>query len=349
MIAIAGFRRILAGPDLAVDLGTANTRLYAGGRGVVVEEPTIPRDDPRWRYWYRHIREARDHGTPYQGFRSAPVRAGVVVDVEAAAALLVPLIRRAARRVHLVRPRVLFCTPSDASEEERAALVETAYRAGASVLAVSPEPLAAALGAGLDPTSRFASMIVDIGSGVTDIAVIRSGRIIHAAAIRTGCSDLRSAVAAMAALRHGVRLYPDEAERLMRETGMHPGVRSTGLHLAAGSGSDGVESTVAVTEDEIRAAMAPVVNTILERISKVLKDLPPVAACEVIEDGICLTGGGACLRGMADLISQATHLDVRVAPDPLRSVIYGAAQLLRSVEGVPGLRNSVFVAGSGQR
>jgi rod shape-determining protein MreB len=102
-----------------------------------------------------------------------------------------------------------------------------------------------------------------------------------------------------------------------------------------------------VNEDEVHVAMAPIVNTILGTISNVLKDLPPVAACEVIEDGICLTGGGACLRGMADLISQTTHLDVRVAPDPLRSVIYGAAHLLRSVGMGPRLQKSLLVASAG--
>jgi rod shape-determining protein MreB and related proteins len=335
MRVIAGFRRILAGPDLAIDLGTANTRLYAGGKGVVVEEPTVSPDSPQWISRHRQDREARDRESPSRGLPSTPVRAGVVVDVGAAAALLVPLIRRA-RRFHLARPRALFCTPSDATELERAALVETAHRAGASVLAVSPEPLAAALGAGLDPTSRFASMVVDIGSGVTDIAVIRSGRIIEAAAVRSGCSDLRAAVAAMVTLRHGVRLDPDEAERLMRVTGVQQGPGSHRMRLASGTGSDGGRVTVAVSEDEVHAVMAPIVQAILERISTVLKDLPPVAACEVIEDGICLTGGGACLRGMAELISQITHLEVSVAPDPLRSVIYGAAQLLR------GARSSEF-------
>src|SRR5512135_1197775 len=225
MRAAAGLRRILAGPDLAIDLGTANTRLYAGDRGVVVEEPTA---------WNGQAQKARSPATPWQESQLTPVQAGVVVDIEAAAALLSPLIRRA-RRVHLVRPRALLCTPSDASEHERAALVETAHRAGASVLAVSPEPLAAALGAGLDPTSRYASMIVDIGSGVTDIAVIRSGRIIHSAAVRMGCSDLRSAVSVMVKVRHGVQPFLNEAERLIREAGVKAGCGSPGRYQASGS------------------------------------------------------------------------------------------------------------------
>jgi rod shape-determining protein MreB len=326
--AISRFRRILSGPDLAIDLGTANTRLYAGGSGIVADEPTVPVNDPRFVSRSERASGMIDAEAACGESSATPVRAGVVVDVEAAAALLTPLIRRA-RRMHLARPRALLCTPSDASENERAALVETARRAGASVLAVSPEPLAAALGAGLDPASPFASMIVDIGSGVTDIAVIRSGRIIHAAAVRTACGDIQSAVAGMVAARHRVRLYVREAERLMRKAGVQPGSGSARSHLALGTGSDGLEAAVAVSEDEIHAAMAPIVGKIVARISSVLKDLPPLAACEVIEDGICLTGGGACLQGMASLVSKETHLDVRVAPDPLLSVIYGAAHLLR--------------------
>jgi rod shape-determining protein MreB len=328
--AMSGFRRILAGPDLAIDLGTANTRLYAGGSGIVADEPTVPASDPRRVPRNGQVRGTMDAEASCLESSVTPVRAGVVVDIEAAAALLIPLIRRA-RRMRLARPRALFCTPSDASDNERAALVETARRAGASVLAVSPEPLAAALGAGLDPASPFASMIVDIGNGVTDIAVIRSGHIIHAAAVRTACGDLQSALVGMVAARHRVRLYVHEAERLMRKAGVQPGNVPGRQYLALGTGPDGLEAAVAVHEEEIRTAMAPIVGKIVDRISRVVKDLPPLTACEVIEDGVCLTGGGACLKGMADLISKETHLDVRVAPDPLRSVIYGAARLLRSM------------------
>ena len=332
--AISGFRSILAGPDLAIDLGTANTRLYADGKGIVADEPSVPANDPRWFFRNRQAAGASGPESPCQEFPELPVRAGVVVDVEAAVALLVPLIGRT-RRMRLVRPRALLCTPSDASEDERAALMETVRRAGAAVLAVSPEPLAAALGAGLDPASPFASMVVDIGSGVTDIAVIRSGRIIHAAAVRTACSDLHSAVGRMVAARHGVRLSLYEAERLMRRAGVQPGTGPACSRLALGTGPDGFEATVEVGENEIHTAVAPIVDIVVAKISRVLKDLPPLAACEVIEDGICLTGGGACLRGMAELISGKTHLDVRTAPDPLRSVIYGAARLLPTVSSRP--------------
>jgi rod shape-determining protein MreB and related proteins len=179
-----------------------------------------------------------------------------------------------ARRLRLMRPRALLCTPSDASGNERATLVEAARRAGASVLAVSPEPLAAALGAGLNPESPYASMVVDIGSGVTDIAVICTGRIIHAAAVRTACGDLQSAVARAVAMRHEVWLHPYESERLMREAGVQAGIGPASSRPALGTGPDGLQATAVVGEDEIHGAMTPIVETIVTQIDKVLRDLP---------------------------------------------------------------------------
>jgi len=319
-------RRIVADPDLAIDVGTTNTRVYARGRGVVTDEPSVllsrpGGDDPR------------RGGDASRSALVFPVRGGVVVDVPAAAALLDRLVK-GARRLGLVRPRALVCTPTDATDGEREALIEATRLAGATVLAVVPEPLAASLGAGLDPASPYARMLVDIGGGVTDIAVIRAGRIISSAAVRSACGELERAVARHVATGHGLVLDPGEAHRLMTEAGVRGGARGETLLTATGTDAHGAMARVRLSDEALRRAMDPMVDRMVERIARVLRDLPHSAACEVIEDGVCLTGGGAYLPGIVERIAAGTRLDVFLAPNPLHAVIAGAARMLGAADPV---------------
>src|SRR5262249_7266062 len=204
---ILGLRRIIAAPDIAIDLGTANTRLYALGRGMIADEPSIVRmslETGRVEAVGRCAVRLRYRNGNASSV--SPLRAGVIEDVDAAASLLKPLMWRA-RRLGLMRPRALACAPTDASEKERAALIEVTRRAGASYVAIAPEPLAAAIGAGLDISSPYAQMVVDIGDGVTDIAVIRSGTLVATSAVRKACSDLHSAILNHVEKKYKVSLY----------------------------------------------------------------------------------------------------------------------------------------------
>lgn len=320
---ISRFRRILPIPYLAIDLGTANTRVYALGKGLIAENPSVVQREPG------ATSPSGRAGDPCIEGEACllPVRSGVVIDVDAAVALLQPLIRRA-HRFGLLRPRGIVCLPTGARQSERDALVEAARRCGISVLAVAPEPLAAALGGGLSVDSAYAQMLVDIGGGVTDIAVIRSGRIIYSRAIRTACGDLQSAILQEVAIRYGVQLPLREAERLVRETGAGPGSETACCHIARGVGAGGLSAIVRLDHAELREILDPVFDTIVRGIFNFLRDLPPAAAAEVIEDCIWLTGGGACLRGMAERIAEITTLEVRLVPDPIHAVINGAARIL---------------------
>ena len=320
---ISRFRRMVPIPYLAIDLGTANTRVYSLGKGLIAEKPSIVQLKPD---------EARLFGSMVGGCTGEdayvlPVRSGIVIDIDAAAALLRPLIRRA-QRFGLVRPRGIVCVPTGACRSERDALVEATQRSGVFVLAVAPEPLAAALGGGLRVESAYAQMLVDIGGGVTDIAVIRSGRIIHSKAIRTACSDLQSAIIHEVATRYGVQLHLQESERLVREAGARPESGATRFHIARGVGGEGRAAIVRLDHAELREIMDPIIDTIVGEIFSVLRDMPPMAAAEVIEDCIWLTGGGACMHGMAERIAEVTTLEVRIVPDPMHAVINGAAQIL---------------------
>jgi rod shape-determining protein MreB len=312
---ISDLRAAIAGPDLAIDLGSSNTRLYAGGRGVFADEPSIVGEA------VPGILEQGD--TPIH-----PVRGGVIANVPAAAALVRQLIRRCGRR-GVIRPRALVCAPSDASGFERAARLEVVRLAGVSVVEVAPEPLAAALGAGLDPGSDYAQMLVDIGGGVTDIAVFRGGRVIASAALRLACTDLERALEDHVQTCHGARPAPFEAQRILAKVGFIPGNGRAEPVGLAGPARDKGDTTVHLGWDEIQAAISPVMDRIVARIASVYRRLPHGAACEVIEEGICLAGGGACLPGIAGRITSGTTLEVFPAPDPLHAVINGAACLLK--------------------
>lgn len=262
------FAVLLSAPDVAIDLGTANTRVFASGRGVVGETPSVV------------------------GRRFHPLRRGVVVDIGGAAELLEPMLGRT-RRLGF-RPRALTCVPSDATEDEMRALRQAARAAGARDVAIVSEPLAAAIGAGLDIASPYAQMLVDLGDGVTDIAVIRSSEVLQSESLRLGCCDLRGSV-----MDEG--LDESQAEFLMRKR----------FEL-----------------DRLTPDMLLVARRIATFVDDFFRDLPDALAVEVVESGICATGGGACLSGLVQLIREQSGMSISVARDPLHAVIRGASRIL---------------------
>ncbi len=327
---ISGMRSIFAAPDLAIDLGTANTRLYALGHGMIADEPTLVKIQPETGIIEAvGARAARLARLDRHALSVSPLHAGVVADVEATTSLLKSFLGRA-RRFGIIKPRALACAPTGACEEERAALVEATRRAGASAVVIVPEPLAAAIGTGLDISSPYAQLLVDIGEGVTDIAVIRSGTLITTSAVRTACGDLRYSISQMIAFRYGVLLFPQEAERLTRLIGATQDYDHERLFLTAGIDLlTGEPMSLCVSSHDVIEAIEQPLETIIEAIHGTVRDLPLQTSCEVIENGICLTGGGAQLQGISERLAKATSLDVRVAKDPMRAVIKGACQMLK--------------------
>jgi rod shape-determining protein MreB len=324
------FIKLIADPDLALDLGNANTRLYALGKGLICDEPSVTRlspGDTTVRVGGRPLTDMSGRVTSCAPSMT-PLNGGVVTDVDAATELLAPLIRRA-RLYGLSKPRVLACAPTDATQREVDALIEAVTRAGASSVKVVREPQAAAVGAGLDISLPYAQMLIDIGDGVTDIAVIRSGQLIKTAAVRSACRDIYAMIQALVAKRYNVILYWREVERLAREFGLaqeipsRPPCNALGLDRATGH-----ETEMIVSNTDVSEAIEPVIRKIREMLRGVLRSLPNDSAAEVIESGVCLTGGGTYLPGLKEMFAAETSLDVRVAPDPLRAVINGAGQML---------------------
>lgn len=267
---------------VALDVGTATTRIAAGNKSFLAR-PSVVEDRPA-------------------------LANGVVVDPEAVSLLLKPLLERA-KVFGILKPCVLACAPSDARPEERALLADSIMKAGAAAVSMIPEPLAAAIGSGLDVASPYAQMVIDIGEGVTDCAVLLSGKVLTTCAIRQGCSHMRRSIANTA--RENGWPMPDEghAELLMRTRGMRREPAEAGSTVAA-------------------LGLQPVVDKIALTANAFLKDLPDSVACDVIDSGICLTGGGSLIPGVREYLEQHLGISIMVADNPLASVAEGARAIL---------------------
>jgi rod shape-determining protein MreB len=321
-------RKIISRPNMAIDLGTANTRIYAFEQDMITEEPSL----------VRNIRQDKDNNTDADAYiaylnsrlASFPLRGGVVVDVNSAVKLLKPLFKRV--NTGLRRPVSLACAPTDTSEKERNLLAEAIISAGCSHVAIIPEPWAAAIGAGIDPKLPSSQLLIDIGEGVTDMAVIRDGRFIFTSAIRTACYDIHKAVRTAIISRYRVFVYPSDIERLTHKVETILESKTCPLETITVKGMDIVrrcEVAIEVSNMEIISAIEPVIYKILKMIETSLGKLPENIYHEISESGICLTGGGSCIKGMERILSLRTNLKVKTAPDPTHAVIKGASQTLK--------------------
>jgi rod shape-determining protein MreB len=299
--------------DLAIDVGTAATRLHVEPRLT-----PLVRASSVW----------------HAGATRPALRGGVIVDTALATAVVRDLLRAIPRR-GFRGPRVLACVPTDASPTERAALIEAVLCAGARSVAVAPEPYAAALGAGLD-VEHGAQLLVDVGEGVTDCAVLRDGAVVASTALRTAVADLRAAVAEWIEIGAGVRVSPVEAERVLREVGVGPLASWQRTLRVVGSplhGAGPIRATVEI--DALHEALDPIADAIAACVGRFVAQLPAEVAEEVREAGICLTGGGAMLAGVPERLVGETAMRVSRAPDPLRAVIAGASRIVAERRPLP--------------
>lgn len=318
--------KLINRPCIAVDLGTANTRMYSSEKGMIAEEPSAVRMVNRDDY-----QDSSDKLIEYLNSRfiSFPLRGGVIKEADNAVSLLKPLFKRLRT---LRAPVSLACAPTDSTEKERMLLSEAISNAGASHVAIIPEPWAAAIGVGIDMDSPHAQLLIDIGDGVTDMVVIRRGRLVFTSAIRTACSDLHRAVRSAIIGRHRVSPFHSDIERLTYEI---DGLLDTGALFddrpIRVEGIDIIkrhESSVNVTRREILKALEPAIYRILKMIRSGVDKLSEKTLSELQDSGIVLTGGGSCIKGIDKLIEIKTGLKTRVADDPTRAVINGAIQTL---------------------
>jgi rod shape-determining protein MreB and related proteins len=320
--------------DLAIDLGTANTLVYARGKGIVLNEPTVIAMDSRSKGVLAIGEEAWQMIGRTPGYIVAvrPMRAGAITDFEVTERMLHVLLRRVGVG-RLSRPKVLICVPSAITAVERRAVREATRSAGASACYLIEEPIAAAIGAGLDIHEPIGSMVVDVGGGTSEMAVISLGGLVAKRAIRCGGFDLDASVQSYVRAKYGVAVGERTAEAVKLAIGSaapfedEPEAEVRGREVATG-----LPKTVLLSAAEVRSAVEDQINQIVDAAASCLGDAPPELAQDIIFEGIHLTGGGALLRGLSERLAEATSVPVHLVDMPLECVALGAGKCIESFD-----------------
>jgi rod shape-determining protein MreB len=326
--------------DMAIDLGTANTLVYVKGRGVVCNEPSVVaiHHDRRGQ---KSVVAVGSHAKAMLGRCPAdiqavrPLKDGVIADFEVTEAMLRHFIERVNGRRNFVAPRMVVCIPYGTTEVEKRAVRESAESAGARQVHLIEEPLAAALGADLPITEPTGNMIVDIGGGTTEVAVISMGGIVYSRSIKIGGDHMDEAIIQHMRVRHDLLVGPRTAEQIKLELGSAgpDGYEAREMQVKGRDLVRGYPRTVTIHADEVRASIAEPVQLIVEAIRASLERTPPELLGDIVDRGIIMTGGGALLRELDSVIAQATGLPVIVDDDPLSAVVKGSGRALEE----PGL------------
>jgi len=333
------------GDRLGIDLGTATIVVYVQGRGIVVREPSVVATDGDGGKVLAVGEEAQAMlgRTPGNIIAKRPLRDGVIADYSVTRDMLAYLIRKACGpRARIFKPTAVICIPSAPTSVERRAALDATHAAGASKVIPIEEPMAAAIGAGLPIASAGGNMVVDIGGGTTDIAVISLGGVVVSDSLRIGGNHLDEAIT-----RHIKRVYNlDIGERTAESIKMQIGSAYEMEEECEGEvrGRDvmtGLPKTVSVSSVEIRSAMSEAVSAIVEGVKSILEQTPPELAADIIERGITMTGGGALLRGMDRLLELETGIPVRVPDDPISSVAMGTGKVLEELDLLNGRATSL--------
>jgi rod shape-determining protein MreB len=317
--------------DLAIDLGTANTCVFARGAGIVLNEPSIVAVNNVNGQIEAVGSEAKDMlgRTPGSITAIRPMRDGVIADFDAAEKMLGYFIRKAHRRKTFVRPRLIIGVPSEITQVERRAVKDSAYRAKASDVHLIDEGMAAAIGAGLPITEAAGNMIVDIGGGTTDVAVISLAGVVYSRSVRVAGNAMDEAIALYLKKEHDLLIGERTAERIKIELGSAaPMPKRKEMEVKGRHVLEGKPTTVVINDEEVREALADPVRQIVQAVRDGLERIPPELSADVCDRGIVLSGGGALLSNLDERLREETGLPVQVAEDPLSAVVLGAGKML---------------------
>ena len=334
------FDRLLSyfSSDLAIDLGTANTLIYAKDRGIVVREPSVVAVQKESRGEKRVLavgKEAKDMlGRTPGGIQAIrPMKDGVIADFEVTEAMLRYFILRAHQRKTFVHPRIIICVPYGITEVEKRAVRESAESAGAREVYLIEEPMAAAIGAGLPITQPSGNMIVDIGGGTTEVAVISLAGIVHSNSIRVGGDKMDEAVMLHMKTKYNMLIGERTAEQIKCTIGMaYPSDEVLTMSIKGRDQTAGLPRTQTINSDEIRDALSEPIRQIVQGVRTALEHTPPELSADIVDKGIVLTGGGALLKNLDILIREETGLPVLIADDPLTCVVMGCGKALDEFE-----------------
>jgi rod shape-determining protein MreB and related proteins len=323
------------GTELAIDLGTANTCVYARGKGVVVSEPSIIALNVQTSNAEAVGTEASlmVGRTPTNLRTVKPLKGGVIADYDAVEKMLVHFMKKAYRHTALARPHVLIGVPSDVTQLERRAVKDSVYRAKARQVHLIEQPIAAAIGVGMNIAEPAGNMIVDIGGGTTDIAVLSLGGVVTGRSVRVAGEAMDDAIIQYMRKARDLLIGERTAEQIKMTIGSAaPLEESLTFEVKGRDVVRGVPRTVMVGDGEIREALSPTVRTIVVAIRDALEHTPPEIASDIYERGIVLTGGGSLLKKLDERLRRETELPVHLAEDPLSSVVKGAGQVLGDLE-----------------
>lgn len=321
--------------DLGVDLGTANTLVYIKGKGIVTREPSVVAIHAETKQVLAVGEEAKRMigRTPGNIIAIRPLKDGVIADFDITKSMLKYLIRKALKRKTIFQPRVVVCVPSGVTEVEKRAVEEATIHAGARVAYLIEEPMAAAIGAGLPVQEPTGSMIVDIGGGTTEVAIISLGGIVTSQSIRIGGDELDESIVNFIKKEYSLLIGERTAEEVKIAIGtadLNSEVKT--MEIKGRDMVTGLPKTITVNSTEIYNAMKEPIYNIVDAIKSTLEKTPPELAADIMEFGIMLTGGGALLEGLDRLINKETGIPVHIADRPLDCVAIGAGKALESID-----------------
>jgi rod shape-determining protein MreB len=324
--------------DLAIDLGTANTLVYVKGKGIVLSEPSVVavRSDNRG---YKKVLAVGKEAklmlgrTPGNIVAIRPMREGVIADFEVTEAMLRHFIRKVHNRRTLLRPRIIIAVPSGITQVEKRAVRESAESAGAREVYLIEEPMAAAIGAGLPITEPTANMVVDIGGGTTEVAVISLAGIVFSKSVRVGGDKFDEAILQYVKRKYNLLIGERTAEVIKTTIGTaYPQEEPESIEVKGRDLVTGIPKILSIDSEEVRVAIAEQIDTIVQVVKLALEQTPPELAADIVDRGIFLTGGGALLKNLDVLLKEETGLPIIVADDPLSAVVLGSGKILENLD-----------------
>jgi rod shape-determining protein MreB len=317
--------------DLAIDLGTANTLVYAKNKGIVVSEPSIVAVNKLTGKVEAVGKDAKEMlgRTPGNIVAIRPMKDGVIADFEITEKMLSHFIRKAHNRNTMVRPRIIIGIPSEVTQVEKRAVKDSALKAKASEVYLVDQAMAAAIGAGLPITEPSGNMVVDIGGGTTDIAVISLAGIVYSKSVRVAGNEMDEAIIQYIKKKYNLLIGERTSEQIKLEIGSaFPLDEPITMEIKGRDLIEGIPKTLTITDAEIREALAEPISVIVNAVRVALERTPPELSADIVDRGIVLTGGGSLLKNLDKLLREETSLPVSVAEDPLSSVVLGTGKML---------------------
>ena len=326
--------------DIGIDLGTANTLIYMKGRGIIIREPSVVAYDVKTDVVRYVGQEAKDviGRTPGSIVASRPLKDGVIADFDITTCMLQEFIKKALNKSTFSRPRIVICIPSGVTEVERRAVKDAAAQAGGKKIAIIEEPMAAAMGAGLPVGEPTGSMVVDVGGGTSEVAVISLGGIVAKKSVRVAGDECDMAILNYIKKKYNLLIGERTAELIKTTIGTaFPMDTEEYMDIKGRNLLNGLPENMRMSASEVREALTDPLAGVMDAIKATLERTPPELAADIIENGIMLTGGGALLRGFDKLIQQETGIIVKVAENPLDCVAEGTGVVVENFDKLVGI------------